>query len=798
MRLVLVTLGVALCLGCGSGAKEESSPEVDVGDLVSGDVEVDLTPVACVADEACDDGNPCTENDRCDKGVCGGDPVDCDQGLECVEGSCDPSSGCQYKILDGWCFIDNACYKDGEANAAFPCNYCQAKVAPNEWYLLQDGPCDDGDACTTGEKCVAGECVGTMKQCPQDSDACTDEVCQDGACVSVPGKGCDDGNPCTKDSCDPDTGCLHTPIKSTECNIRIEITEPERGTLRSGSAWLDVKGVATSPTAPLKSIKINGTSVPWGALDNAEAPFGTVGVFELGIKASYGMTLITVEAEDKLGSKTRVARSFYYSNSWYPQDAGAASALVPGGLRVFLGPEVFDDDDTSDVDDLATVATRFVDYFDVGAAIPSPVTSGEYAQCDYSVYADNVYYGYSTVNLWPVEGGLKLSAWIPDLSIDLSVITTGFACPDFTGTATAQGILLDAGLSLYVDGNGKVQASMYGLSVEIYGLDVQMDGVWGFLLNWLIGFFTDDLATMLEDEFEAQLGSLIPGMLQEAVTMLSINETFTVPAYAGFTPAINLSFASRPSEIDCQPYGCSVTMDASVKSPKKITGGVDDVLGRDACGSSEWFSFPGQGSIEVGLHDDLVNEVAFALYYGGALHLNLTQAQLGADLSSYGIEELVLHLKPMLPPIISSCNPESLLMLQLGDLQIDAEFKMFGMPMTATLFASIEIEGAIGSTSDGRYLTVALGQNRRLEVEFTVLPKAFLGQEEELVSLLKDKLVGPLMEEYAGQVLGSIPLPSVDLSQFDDSIPWGSAIELYIDDVQRWFGFTVATGHVAQ
>jgi hypothetical protein len=43
--------------------------------------------------------------------------------------------------------------------------------------------CDDGNACTTGDWCEAGACVGDVV-------------------------GCEDGNPCTDDSCDPATGCL--------------------------------------------------------------------------------------------------------------------------------------------------------------------------------------------------------------------------------------------------------------------------------------------------------------------------------------------------------------------------------------------------------------------------------------------------------------------------------------------------------------------------------------------------------------------------------------------------------------
>jgi hypothetical protein len=61
--------------------------------------------------------------------------------------------------------------------------------------------CDDGDACTTGDHCQSGSCVGTPVDC-DDLNDCTQDICSGGSCSHgfVPGP-CDDGSPCT----DPDT-----------------------------------------------------------------------------------------------------------------------------------------------------------------------------------------------------------------------------------------------------------------------------------------------------------------------------------------------------------------------------------------------------------------------------------------------------------------------------------------------------------------------------------------------------------------------------------------------------------------
>jgi hypothetical protein len=99
-----------------------------------------------------------------------------------------------------------------------------------------------GSHCTNGKQCCSGVC--TNRQCAGDGTVCTPLTCpalgytcgshsdgcsgtlQCGECVSdacttrecVAGQcnaasiSCDDGNPCTIDSCDPNSGCVHTPL----------------------------------------------------------------------------------------------------------------------------------------------------------------------------------------------------------------------------------------------------------------------------------------------------------------------------------------------------------------------------------------------------------------------------------------------------------------------------------------------------------------------------------------------------------------------------------------------------------
>ena len=101
--------------------------------------------------ETCSDGNACTVGDSCAGGLClGGAPAQCGDLNACTLESCDPQKGCF------------------SANAA--------------------GRCDDGNACTSGDVCLAGGCQGGGPT------------------------NCEDGNPCTTDTCTAPGGCSHLPL----------------------------------------------------------------------------------------------------------------------------------------------------------------------------------------------------------------------------------------------------------------------------------------------------------------------------------------------------------------------------------------------------------------------------------------------------------------------------------------------------------------------------------------------------------------------------------------------------------
>ncbi len=212
---------------------------------------------------ACDDGDACTAGESCKGGNCSFTGEKCNDQNPCTADVCEPGVGCKSTPIDGecndgdLCTIGDAC-KSGKCAPIGPkacddksdCSVdsCDAATGNcvNDGAGAEGKPCnDDGSACTTGEVCTQGKCLGGAAKVCKDSDPCTSDGCDPvkGDCAFPPAKvgtpctdgsfctfgdacdaqgkctgttlDCNDQSPCTLDGCDPKTGgCLTSPIKA--------------------------------------------------------------------------------------------------------------------------------------------------------------------------------------------------------------------------------------------------------------------------------------------------------------------------------------------------------------------------------------------------------------------------------------------------------------------------------------------------------------------------------------------------------------------------------------------------------
>ncbi len=163
-------------------------------------------------DAACDDGDACTENDACAGGACTGSAKECPEGEACVEGDCIPDL-----CVDVTCEDGNECTDDT----------CDPTTGECEFPNNADA-CDDGDLCTENDACADGACAGSEIDCPEG------ESCVDGECVETPAcvvdDDCDDevwcngAETCVAEECVPGTDRCDPDIEI--CNEELQDCDP--------------------------------------------------------------------------------------------------------------------------------------------------------------------------------------------------------------------------------------------------------------------------------------------------------------------------------------------------------------------------------------------------------------------------------------------------------------------------------------------------------------------------------------------------------------------------------------------
>ncbi len=156
---------------------------------------------------------------------CGADE-DCPPGKRCVDGQC--LEGCR---VSGDCELGEFVCAGGACDPTCTTADCDRESGLCFALPRNEGrACDDRDACTLGDRCLAGACIPIGELDCDDGNVCTVDRCDaESGCAYEP-RDCDDGLDCTYDGCLVDYGCAHMPeegfvVVDGECRTEGE-TDP--------------------------------------------------------------------------------------------------------------------------------------------------------------------------------------------------------------------------------------------------------------------------------------------------------------------------------------------------------------------------------------------------------------------------------------------------------------------------------------------------------------------------------------------------------------------------------------------
>lgn len=232
---------------------------------------------AVLAGAACDDGLPCSEDDRCGaNGTCAGTAIACQSPgasvcdgdvlrVPAATGTCDAGQ-CSYPVTEVPCpdgCADGKCLGDPCAGVVCddPPSACHADRGTCQdgvcAYAFDNGAaCDDGDPCSDEDRCTNGVCAGGARACTTPEPAvCKDSEtliarastgsCSEGACsyvaievpcafgcVEVDGVGGCEGDPCAGVTC-------NAPPPATCANATSLVVPAPTGLCAGGSCNYD-------------------------------------------------------------------------------------------------------------------------------------------------------------------------------------------------------------------------------------------------------------------------------------------------------------------------------------------------------------------------------------------------------------------------------------------------------------------------------------------------------------------------------------------------------------------------------
>jgi hypothetical protein len=190
--------------------QDTATPDVatDNGPDAQEEVKQDSEPAPeCTVAANCDDNSLCT-TDFCDAGKCQHAPAsgNCNDGNACTDNDTCVAGAC--KGTEKICNDSNPCTDDFCFGGE--CKHGVNTVA-----------CDDGNACTSKDTCFGAKCAGAVVNC-EDNNPCTIDTCDSvSGCTFTPVL-CEDGDPCTTDSCDMNGWCQFE-VKS--CNDNKDYTD---------------------------------------------------------------------------------------------------------------------------------------------------------------------------------------------------------------------------------------------------------------------------------------------------------------------------------------------------------------------------------------------------------------------------------------------------------------------------------------------------------------------------------------------------------------------------------------------
>jgi hypothetical protein len=495
----------------------------------------------------------------------------------------------------------------------------------------------------------------------------------------------------------------------------LKVISPERGTIQSGLADVEVRGIVTpapdygdGPGLPIQEVEVNG--VP--------AQVAADGSFTALVPIGAGATMLKTIAKDTGGNEATDTRTLAAGNL-LPLDS-----IINDGVTAAISDEAFAK--------LAEMAGTLIKQQDLGAMVQvmNPVVnSGDGPDCLYAqAWIRDLDMSNAQLRLTPYSGGLRLWAQIDDLDVPVDT-NYAVACLDGDTAAriTADRVTIEGNLAIGLV-NGEVDVQLVDPTVDVDDLDIDADGIPGAIIDmlaldnlvgWVVPYAVDlFIGPMIND-------AIVGGIAQvEPVTVDILGHSLTT--------------WMKPSAIAFDPAGGKITLDSrfTMAGSEASPGLIYTENGVPSMDAGNGF--------QIAMADDAINQLANGFWAVGAMNLTIPHKAGQFD---------TLKTEARLPPMMSASSADGDMKMIVGDMIVTLVAE--GVEEAKLAFNA---EISMSMDSEGNIMKLSLDPPV-VNIDVTdEIPNTTNLSDEDLETI-HHAVIGHMMDTLL-PLVGAVPLPS--------------------------------------
>ncbi|HWU87703.1 MAG TPA: hypothetical protein VN253_10535 [Kofleriaceae bacterium] len=516
----------------------------------------------------------------------------------------------------------------------------------------------------------------------------------------------------------------------------LRVTSPKRGMVQGDAGRITVQGTALPGSSGAAVAKVTVNKVP--ATLTADGSFTAV------VDVAAGATLLETVATSADGGSATDARAVQVGQ------LRPVGSNIERAVTASLSADSFAR--------LSAAAGPIVKSTNIAALLAplQPMANLGDSLANLKLSITKLTLADAKFKLTPVDGGLEFFAELGGLSVGANVAYGGTLVPDGATSvnATADKITIAGTLVVTPAGTAGFTTKITSPTVGTANLRLQASGLTGQILNLL----NNNLGSTIQSVTTRSAELALQPLINDALGTLAGPQRFDVLGK-------HLDLQASPSAITFSRAGALVTINLATK-----------IEGSE---SSPGYIFTPNGTptmnvgngIQVGLADDLVNELLAEVHAIGLLDLHLKQ--------DFGVFDTA-DIKLTVPPMISANSTDGALRLVLGDMI--ASFSDHGKEIIrAAVNAQVDLQIKRGNAA--QEIALQFGKVRLFV---------------NVLDTMNNDEVGDDLSDLSGAAAAGIGLQLDSLSQFLITVPVPSVAGVSLDNLalRADSGYVMASGQI--